>query len=616
MEIAAEKISDHEVIPTTSHPKGLYVLFTTEMWERFNYYGMRAILFLFMTKALLFADERASGVYGMFTSLVYLTPLLGGFLCDRFLGNRRSIFIGGIMMAIGQFMLYAAAAGVDVTSVIRNGQEFYSAAPGGQTLPIFYIGLGFIIFGNGFFKPNISSMVGQIYPPNDRRLDSAFTIFYMGINLGAFLGNVICSSVGDTPNPANFKWGFLAAGIAMVISTITFYFLKNKYLRTPTGEPVGLPPAQNKVSNANAVSLDAENQPAKKAPLTKEELDRIIVIAIISIFVIFFWAAFEQAGASLTLFADRNVDRRLFGTVIPASIFQSINAVAIVILAPILAWIWTMLQKRNAEPTSPAKQAIGLLLLALGYIVIALGVNGVDANTKVNMIWLVGMYLLHTVGELALSPIGLSMVVKLSPTWLVSFMMGVWFLSTSAANYFAGELSKLYPGKEFKLIVDKDGNPVSGNASTTLNYTEALKLVQYKYPNTTVLPSGAVTEEGTQLMTEEKVPQPVTIQKVMQAFYPSYKPIENPSSFIDSTGKALPLPLISSDEIEDLKKTDATVAAKGEVMYIKYVEKQFLGYKIKNLFDFFMLFAVMGGAASVILFASTRALVRMMHGRA
>lgn len=480
------------------HPAGLYVLFFTEMWERFSYYGMRAIFTLYMIKALVFDKALASEIYGSYTGLVYLTPLLGGYVADRYWGNRRSIFFGGIMMALGQMCMFLSASYHTNLSVAE---------------PLLYTGLGFLIFGNGFFKPNISTMVGQLYPEGDKRVDSAFTIFYMGINLGAFIAPLACGFLGDTGNPADFKWGFLAACIGMVISTISFELLKNKYIVTPDGKHVGMPPVKKVLekheiaapkvpmaqvlgwsiatialfsvfyillsgsganpSEADLVTVQDESiflkffgkfdlsafigaaiysitliGPAAivtDKSLTYEEKQRIFVIYILAFFVIFFWAAFEQAGASLTFFASEQTDRYLLGYEIPASYFQSVNAVLIVILAPIFAAFWTFLGKRNSEPASPTKQAFGLLFLAIGYLVIAFGVKGIQPELKVSMMWLFGLYLLHTIGELCLSPIGLSMVVKLAPAKFASLLMGVWFLSTASANKFAGTLSALYP---------------------------------------------------------------------------------------------------------------------------------------------------------------------------
>jgi POT family proton-dependent oligopeptide transporter len=413
-----------------------------------------------------------------------------------------------------------------------------------------YTGLAFLIFGNGFFKPNISTMVGQLYPKGDSRIDSAFTIFYMGINLGAFLSPLVCGTLGDTGNPEDFKWGFLAAGIGMTLSTLIFIWLKDHYIVTPEGEPIGSKPNKSRetadidttkevksgFSNKQIITwlaiaiglftlffyldfgligsfifsltIAAPGFIISDTSLSKEERDRIWVIYIIAFFVIFFWSAFEQAGASLTYFAEEQTDRSLnmhipsgvlytllagvlvfvawiankvrvnftneqkgvkeiillillsvlgvtiYGTfhvdstgltidTVPTSYFQSINAIAIVLFAPLFALLWTFLGNRNIEPASPYKQAIGLFLLSLGYLVIAFGVK--DVTAKVSMMWLVSLYSIHTFGELCLSPIGLSMVNKLAPVKFASLLMGVWFLSTAAANKFAGVLAGLYP---------------------------------------------------------------------------------------------------------------------------------------------------------------------------
>ncbi|MCW5920542.1 MAG: peptide MFS transporter, partial [Bacteroidetes bacterium] len=459
------------------HPKGLYVLFVTEMWERFSYYGMRAIFILFMVKALMLDKAFASNLYGSYTGLVYLTPLLGGYISDRYWGNRRSIIVGGLLMAIGQFTLFFSGSMIGSTP---TGTDATASM-------LMYLGLGFLIFGNGFFKPNISTMVGQLYPKADKRVDGAFTIFYMGINLGAFFAPLVCGYFGDTNDPADFKYGFLAAGIGMVIGVLTFVMLKNKYIVSPDGSPIGMP----KVVTTQAVNTEGEADipsfnmskilmwlaigiglffvfksivefdligsiiyaGAIAVPgliitdksLTHVEKQRVWVIFILCFFVIFFWSAFEQAGASLTFFADEQTDRNLFGWEMPASFFQSFNAIFIVIFAPIFAWLWVRLGNAGKEPGSPLKMAIGLFLLSIGYLVIAFGVKGVEPGVKVSMFWLTTLYLLHTFGELCLSPIGLSMVAKLAPLRFASLLMGTWFLANSASNKFAGTLSSLYP---------------------------------------------------------------------------------------------------------------------------------------------------------------------------
>ncbi len=405
---------------TEGHPKGLYVLFYTEMWERFSYYGMRAILVLYMTQALLFDVAHASTIYGNFTGLAYLMPLAGGYISDRWWGNRRSVLVGGSIMALGQFIMFLSAS---------NYQDPHLAHL------LLWAGLGVIIVGTGLFKANISSMVGSLYAPDDHRKDSAFTIFYMGINIGAFLAPLVAGGLGDTGNPEDFRWGFLAAAIGMTVGTTVFYLFKNKHIVDSDGHALGLPPADR--PQGRDKSLDE--------PLKREDWERVAVIFILSFFVIFFWAAFEQAGASLTVFADRQTNRDLMGWTMPASWFQSVNAVAIVLFAPLFAMLWGWLGKRGLDPSTPVKMSFGFVFLAVGYLVIAFGVNGVDPSTKVSMMWLVGLYLLHTFGELCLSPIGLSAVSKLSPPRFASLMMGVWYLASSTANKMAGVLSSFYP---------------------------------------------------------------------------------------------------------------------------------------------------------------------------
>lgn len=465
---------------SSKHPKGLYLLFATEMWERFSYYGMRAIFILYMTQALFFNKELASEIYGSYTGLVYLTPLIGGYIADRYWGNRKSIIFGAVIMALGQFFMFLSAC-------------FHHHAA--WAVPLMFLGLFTLIMGNGFFKPNISTMVGDLYEPADSRKDSAFTIFYMGVNVGSFIAPLWCGFVGDTGNPEDFKWGFLSACIGMIIGTLLFCIFKNKYIVTPEGAPIGMAPEKRAT-----VSETAAADPGSKKKtvlgilaaavlfllfsinwnnlhdfgrilegsdligtaiyaisivvpviiitdksLTRIEQARILVIYIIAFFVIFFWAAYEQAGASLTFFANEQTNRHIGSWEMPASYFQSFNPVMLVCLTPIFTLLWGALGKRGLEPSSPTKQAVGLLLLALGYVVIAFGVKDMDPGIKVSMMWLTSLYLLHTMGEICLSPIGLSMVNKLSPARFSSLMMGVWYMSTAAANKFAGMLSSYYP---------------------------------------------------------------------------------------------------------------------------------------------------------------------------
>ncbi|WP_046242323.1 peptide MFS transporter [Hymenobacter terrenus] len=474
---------------STSHPRGLYLLFATEMWERFSYYGMRAVLVLFLTKAMMMDKAFASKFYGGYTSLIYLTPLIGGFIADRYWGNRRSILTGGILMALGQFTLFFSAS------------NYGPAETHSLSHQLLYLGLGFMILGNGFFKPNISSMVGSLYSATDKRKDAAYTIFYMGINLGSFIGNTITSLLGDTGRAGDFRWAFLACGIAMLLGTGIFQWGKTKYLHTPEGVQVGETPAISggikgvfallPVLLALALGLlwldstpisgfilyvkhlfgsNSDTLPAwANAPLpiiitllvvatlgiviyilsdktlTNSDRQRVMVIFTVAFFVVFFWAAFEQAPASLTFFADEQMDRTIFGYELPASIFQNLNAFFVVAGAPVMALLWTALGKRGSEPPSPVKMAIGLALLAVGYLVMCFGVHDLQPGVKVSMFYLVALYFFHSIGELCLSPIGLSLVNKLAPIKFASLLMAVWFLANAAANYLAGYMSSLYP---------------------------------------------------------------------------------------------------------------------------------------------------------------------------
>lgn len=467
------------------HPKGLYLLFVTEMWERFSYYGMRALFVLYMTQALLLDKEYSSEIYGSYTGLVYLTPLLGGYIADRYWGNRRSILVGSLMMALGQFFMYLSAC-------------YYHNVELAKWL--MFCGLGVLILGNGFFKPNISIMVGDLYEAGDKRKDSAFTIFYMGVNLGATIAPLWCGLVGNTGNPEDFKWGFLSACIGMLIGAAVFQYYKDRCLCMPNGTPIGMSVVkevseENKNENQNSASIKVDGRiifsilisvflvllfsfnwkslsdntvgyfagadwigsiiyatiimvPSviiTDKSLTCREKKQIGIIFVLAFFVIFFWAAYEQAGASLTFFADEQTDRMIWGWEMPASYFQSFGAVFIVLLAPVFASLWSFLNKHNIEPSSPMKQAIGLFLLSMGYLLIAFGVKGVEPGMKVSIMWLTSLYFIHTMGELCLAPIGLSLVYRLSPARFSSLLMGVWYLSTSAANKLAGLLSGYYP---------------------------------------------------------------------------------------------------------------------------------------------------------------------------
>jgi proton-dependent oligopeptide transporter, POT family len=546
------------------HPKGLWVLFGTEMWERFNFYGMRTLLTLFIVHALMMSEEQSSIIYGGFLGLCYLTPMLGGFISDRFLGNRNCIMLGGLVMALGQFTLFASA------STFSTDLDFAKT--------LLYIALGLLIFGNGFFKPNISSMVAGLYPQAEKsKLDTAFTIFYMGINVGAFLGQYICPTVGDvvvngTRDVFAFKWGFLAAGIAMLIGTITFYMLKDKYVVSPEGRALGGLPSKNIASDYE----EGESQKAIFTPtslavavlaflglaiffnvvveqnyvysliyssgitlaglilsdtsLNKVERDRILVIYIVSFFVIFFWAAFEQAGSSLTFIANNQTDRNLFGWDMPPSMVQIFNGIFVVMLAIPFSIMWDKLRAGGREPISPFKQAIGLALIALAYFIIAHNVKDLGNSGLLGIKWLILLYLLQTLGELCLSPIGLSLVGKLAPKRFTSLLYGVFFLSNASGYALAGTLGSILPatGDKFE-AASKAGIDLQAVLDKT------------------------VTPTAEQVKT--------LAQMNIMDHYPT-----------------------------------------------------FAGFTIHNLFEFFMVFVVLCGIASAILFSLTPFLKRMMHG--
>lgn len=553
-----------QVMKSTGHPKGLWVLFGTEMWERFNFYGMRTILTLFIVNALMMSEEKSSIIYGGFLGLCYLTPMLGGFVADKFLGNRLCIMLGGLLMAIGQMLLFFSA------SIFSTELEL------ARTL--LYIALGVIILGNGFFKPNISSMVSSLYPKAERnKLDTAFTIFYLGINLGAFLGQLICPLIGDVVvdgvrNIYAFKWGYLAASIAMLIGVATFFLLKNKYVVTPEGRPIGGLPSKNLSSDFE----EGESQSAvfttkslalaiaafvalglvflyvfdqnviysiiyasgislaglilSDSSLTKVERDRVLVIYIVSFFIIFFWAAFEQAGSSLTFIANNQTDRNFFGWEMPPSMVQIFNGIFVIMFAIPFSILWDKLRAKGKEPISPMKQAIGLALIALSYFIIANNVKDLGNAGLLAIHWLILLYLIQTFGELCLSPIGLSLVGKLAPKRFSSLLYGVFFLSNASGYALAGTLGSILP-------------------ATGDKFTTAQKL-------------------GINL-------QDILDKKV--------------------TPTADQLALLAENKIRAYHPT-------------------FAGFTVHNLYEFFMVFVILCGIASILLFFLTPLLKKMMHG--
>ncbi len=432
------------------HPRGLGLLFVTEMWERFSYYGMRAILVLYLVNALRWDTPRAAGLYGTYTMAVYLTPLVGGYLADRWIGTRRSLVLGAVIISAGHFTL---------------------AFPGMAT---FYVGLALIVAGTGFFKSNVSTMVGQIYPRGDARRDAGFTIFYMGINSGALLGPIVCGYLAQTER-FGWHWGFAAAGVGMLAGLAIYLWGRDRYLpgiglgaerraeertaRSETGVRTALHAAIGVavgaavaalVGGASIIALAVGATVGATFGITVlgtrgDERRRVIALFIIVFFVIFFWAAYEQTGSSLNLFADKNTDLSLGGFHIPSSWFQSVNPLAILIFAPAFAALWQALAARGREPSTALKMVLGLFLLGCGFVFMMAGGRRADAGVLVSPMWLTIAYVFHTWGELCLSPVGLSYVTKVAPARFASLLMGAWLLGNAAANKLAGALAAYTP---------------------------------------------------------------------------------------------------------------------------------------------------------------------------
>jgi proton-dependent oligopeptide transporter, POT family len=397
------------------HPRGLATLFFTEMWERFSYYGMRALLILYMVGSTMqpglgFGEKKAAQIYGIYTMAVYLMGIPGGFVADRFLGHYRAVLIGGIIIACGHFSM---------------------AVPG---LPFFFFGLFLIVIGTGLLKPNVSTIVGTLYTQDDKRRDAGFSIFYMGINLGAFIAPLITGWLGQK---INWHIGFAAAGVGMVFGLIQ-YVAGKKYL-TPVSQ-IEKPEVRGPRPEA-----------AVETPLTRVDWMRIGAIAILTLFALLFWAGFEQAGSSLNLFADRATRLQIFGWTYPSSWFQSVEPLFIITCSPLFAWLWIKLGR--LEPSSPAKFTLGLAFLCLSFLLIVPAAHIFERDhSRVSAMWLIGLYFLQAVGELCLSPVGLSMVTKLAPARLVGLMMGVWFFATAMGNYVAGWAAGFLENRTFSEV--------------------------------------------------------------------------------------------------------------------------------------------------------------------
>ena len=522
------------------HPRQLARLFTTEMWERFGYYGMRVLLTLYLTKHFILGDRASAGLYGGYTSLVYLTPLVGGFLADQYLGSKRSVKFGAILMAIGYFTLafggspstpYAMIGGQRYEVQVENFSDTPTSNPNearylvdhgqrlkiqgnadgsvsllatdghvARTIPkdgleaksdvnatmlmILLIALSLISIGNGFFKPNISTMVGALYAQGDRRRDTGFTIFYMGINLGSILGQWTCPLLADW-----FGWpfGLGCAGVGMLISWLliqfdggrlsglgdppqrsgpdraliiyvlaiaaipVFYLLFTNLMNTPkppegagfVGYVLSLPLMGKLLFGSFLIGVPTILIWSWFSG-TRTEFQMMVVAMVLITFNVVFWTLFEQAGTSLTLFADRNTNRDVFGLfTMSAPWTQNFNPISIVLLAPVMSMLWTWLAKRNMEPSIPVKFAIALMGVGAGFLFLVWGASFVGPDFRVGLWWLAGLYLIHSLAELCISPVGLSMITKLSIARIVGLMMGVWFLSISCAQFFAGVIAQI-----------------------------------------------------------------------------------------------------------------------------------------------------------------------------
>ncbi len=400
-----------DLVPADKHPMGLYILFFTEMWERFSFYGMRAILVYYMMRQLLFAQAKASQIYGLYTGLVYFTPLFGGIAADRWLGQRRSVIVGGVLMAIGEFTL--------------------------MSQPLFYLGLFILILGNGFFKPNISTQVGNLYHLGDHRRDRAFSIFYVGINVGALFSPFICGTLGER---YGYKWGFCAAGVGM-IAGLLLYLWGQKHL------------APDQI-------MKSSHAAAPQEPLTAEDWKKIGALVVLCMLNIVFWATYEQQGNTLALWVQDNTDRtfQIFSHAwrMPASWFQSFNPTFIFLFTPAVTSLWAWQQSRGKEPSSVAKMAIGCVLLGLSFLILIPSARAVASGAKASLLPLTLCAMVLTVGELYLSPVGLSLVTKLAPPRMVSMLMGMWFLSSAFGDYLCGYIGAFWtrmPHESFFLLL-------------------------------------------------------------------------------------------------------------------------------------------------------------------
>ncbi|MBL8547071.1 MAG: peptide MFS transporter [Hyphomonadaceae bacterium] len=515
------------------HPRQLALLFTTEAWERFGYYGMRALLILYLVQHFVFADRVANGLYGAFTSLVYLTPLIGGFIADRYLGNKNAIKLGAVLMSVGYLMLaftggeraepfvningqrYAIEIVDGTQYVVADGQQFaiqgnedssitlqgatgalagniaddayqFGAERNPLNVMLLFVSLGLVIVGNGYFKPNISTIVGELYSQSDRRRDAGFTIFYMGINLGSIFSQLLAPWIAVT---YGYMWGFALAGFGMLLAALRFQIASNSlkdFGNPPADAPkrgvlilicslLAVPVIWFLMDNAmQAASLGSSEGDAAGgvigyilaqpllgkvmfgayilamfglpiwalAGLEKEARSKLIVAVILCFFSVVFWTLFEQAGSSLTLFAERNTDRMIGSYEMPAGQAQAFNPIFIVLMAPLFSLMWNWLGSKKLEPSVPFKFVIALALVGIGFLALVFGARFHNEAFQVALFWLALTYFIHSVGELCISPVGLSMITKLSPQKMVGLMMGVWFMSSAMAQYAGGIIAQ------------------------------------------------------------------------------------------------------------------------------------------------------------------------------
>ena len=470
-----ETTADQGQAQMFGHPRGLMTLFFTEMWERFSYYGMRALLVLFMTDQIMnggmqLTDRSATAIYGIYTALVYVVALPGGWIADRLIGAQKAVLFGGIVIMTGHFVL---------------------AIPSTQA---FFLGLILVIVGTGLLKPNVSAVVGELYPAHDPRRDGGFSIFYMGINMGAFFGPIVCGGLAQSER-FGWHWGFAAAGVGMLLGVIQFWYTK-RYLGTAGMHPASSGDAAVDAKNrkngwigvalvlaalgtlvavglSGGLDLDpiAISEQSTKVivgmavaffayvlllgKLSSEEKKRTIALLILLMGCAMFWSGFEQAGSSLTFFADRYTQLEFGWFTIPSTWFQSVNALFIFMFAPVFAWLWVALARRNLNPSTPVKFGFGLILLAIGFLVMVSAATIVVNGDKAMPTWLIMTYLLHTFGELALSPVGLSVTTKLAPKRFVGQMMGMWFLATALGNLIAGQIAGEFDAENIAAFPDQ-----------------------------------------------------------------------------------------------------------------------------------------------------------------